>query len=429
MSEIQKTLEQALSQPDYHYAVVFLDLDNFKLVNDSLGHTIGDELLVQVSERLKNCVRSGDLVGRLGGDEFIILLRSISDEEDAFQVAQRVLDEMRLPLEIHGNRIVCSVSIGIVLDDSEELAEGNLRDADIAMYQAKMKGKNRYELFEPEMRLQAVERLKLENDLRNALQRQEFALYYQPIVSLADQTIFGFETLLRWQHPERGTLGPVEFISVLEETGLIVPLGKWILMEACNRAVSWSNNHSQGPVVSVNISVRQLAHPDFIHHVQAALSSSKLAPERLALEITESALMENIELASEVLETLSRIGVQTHIDDFGTGYSSLGRLQNLPITTIKIANSFVSAISPLSDNQDLVRAITVLSQELRLSTIAEGIENEYQFEYLLNLGCPMGQGFYFSEPVPAEGVARIIRRFFPSQKFILAPPLPAHRSV
>jgi diguanylate cyclase (GGDEF)-like protein/PAS domain S-box-containing protein len=413
ITEIHNLLEKAKILPDYHYSVIFLDIDNFKLVNDSLGHTVGDALLIQVAERLKKCLRTDDLVGRLGGDEFVILLNDISGVMDAIQVAQRVLDEIRLPLDIQGNKIVCSVSIGIVLDDAAENAEGNLRDADIAMYRAKSNGKNRFELFEPAMRFQAVERLKLENDLRNALQRKEFILYYQPIVNLRDLNVCGFEALLRWDHPERGTLGPQEFISVLEETGLIVTLGEWILAEACQRAVSWNQADARGKdlIVSVNISLRQVAHPDFVHHVRTALSVSGLAPERLALEITESTIMENIDLASDVLEILSRMGVQTHIDDFGTGYSSLERLQNLPITTIKIASSFVGAITPLSDNQDLVRAITLLSQELRLNTIAEGIEDRYQLDYLLSLGCPMGQGYYFSEPVPGVVVPKVIQQF------------------
>lgn len=410
IKQLHKTIEKAQLQPDYHYAVLFLDIDNFKVVNDSLGHPVGDQLLVEVSKRLQSCVRSGDLVARLGGDEFVILLNKIAHSDDAILIAERVLEEARKPLEIRTHRIVITVSTGIVIDDFSEDVEGNLRDADIAMYRAKMRGKNCYELFLPSMRLEAIARLKLENDLRNAFQRGEFCLFYQPIVRLDDQKIIGFEALLRLNHPERGIVSPSEFIQVVEETGLIIPLGEWILGEACSQIANWQRMCLNQPplIASVNITMRQLSHAGFIDQVLKALGDAKLDPSCLALEITESALMENIDLASQILEELSGFGIRIHIDDFGTGYSSLGRLQKLPINTIKIDRSFIQQIDPVQEHQDLVRAISFFSRELGLEMVAEGIEEEYQLKYLVDLQCSLGQGYYFSKPVAAGVISSLL---------------------
>ena len=410
MKQLHQSIEKACEQADFHYAVLFLDIDNFKIVNDSLGHPIGDQLLIEVAKRLQSCVRAGDLVARLGGDEFIILLNKISHADDAVQVAERVLEEASRTMDILGHRIVITVSLGLVIDDFSEDVEGNLRDADIAMYQAKTRGKNCYELFKPAMRLEAIERLKLENDLRNAFQRGEFCLFYQPIVRLVDRTIIGFEALLRLNHPERGIVSPSEFIQIVEETGLIIPLGQWILREACSQVSAWQRTCWPEPplMVSVNITMRQLVHPGFSGQVLDAISNSQLDPACLALEITESALMENIDLASQILEELKGFGVKIHIDDFGTGYSSLGRLQKLPINTIKIDRSFIQQIDQTAEQHDLVRAISILSRELGLEMVAEGIEEEYQLKYLVDLQCNLGQGYLFSKPLEPECVCGLL---------------------
>lgn len=418
LEQVQLSINKARRNSKSHYAVVFLDLDNFKFVNDSLGHSVGDALLISVAERINNCVRHNDLVARPGGDEFVILLNEIEGIMDAIHIVQRILNEIREPHDLKVQSVRITASIGIVYNNFDEEAEGNLRDADIAMYRAKLLGKDRFELFETELRTQAIERLKMENDLRNALNRLEFVLHYQPIYSFKDMQIIGFEALLRWQHPERGLVYPKEFIQLTEETSLIIPIGSWILAEACRQIKIWHLMFPHDPplFISVNISVKQLTQPDFSEQVRKTLVDSELDPRSLVLELTESAIMENIEQNSKILAAVAELGVHIHLDDFGTGYSSLGRLQELPIDTIKIDRSFVNQIASSDNHSDIVRAITILSHELGLGTIAEGVEYRYQLDYLTELGCNMGQGFYFTKAVGEREVPGMIRA---AQKGIL----------
>ena len=400
-------------------AVMFLDLDDFKTVNDSLGHTVGDQLLVSVADRLRDCLRDGDTAARLGGDEFAILIEDVRDAGDAARTAQRIIDALDSPFvldtrEAGGSEVFVHPSIGIALGSADK-TPGDvgelLRNADVAMYIAKGRGKRRYEFFEPSMHTGVLERLALKRDLSRAFERGEFVLHYQPIVDLDGGALVGLEALIRWQHPERGLVAPAAFVPLAEETGLIRPIGHWVLREACRRAVSWSDARGgREPLsVNVNLSPSQLQEPGLVGEVAAALSRSGLAPSQLVLEITETVLMQDTEVTIRRLRRLKDLGVRLAIDDFGTGYSSLGYLQRFPIDIIKVAKPFVDNLERGEDESALVRAILKLADAFGLQTVAEGIEREGQLERLQAMGCALGQGFHFARPLEPNAADALVR--------------------
>jgi diguanylate cyclase (GGDEF)-like protein len=387
-----------------------MDLDRFKVVNDSLGHISGDLLLIEVARRLEGCLRAGDTLARLGGDEFIILVDDIDGEPAACAVAERVLRAFDSAFTLAAREVFASVSIGIATSRSaDDRPEDVLRNADIAMYRAKELGKQRYELFSPELLTRAVALLEVETDLARALERNEFCLHYQPIVSLHDGSLTGFEALARWQHPRRGLLGPDQFIGLAEEIGAIVAIGEWILREACRQVQSWRTTvaGAHDLQMNVNVSPKQFT-PDFPQIVEDALSTCGLSAAALNLEITESALINDGVVARAALTQLRALGVRIHLDDFGTGYSSLAYLQNFPIDALKIDRSFVSSSGPGLANTEIVRAIIALARSLSLTLTAEGVETQEQRERLSGLACANGQGYYFSRPVDAAAAANLI---------------------
>ena len=413
MERLERALKHTKRRADYSFAVLFLDLDRFKLVNDSLGHTIGDQLLVALADRLKKCLRSGDTVARLGGDEFTILLDDIEGMDDVTYIVDRIHKEMTLPFNLSGYEVITSASIGIALNaNSYELPEEILRDADTAMYRAKALGKARSEVFGKDMHTLAVARLQLEMDLRRAIERQEFRLHYQPIIFLETGKIHGFEALVRWQHPDRGLIHPAEFIPVAEETGLIVPIGQWVLREACHQMHIWqeqsSNNFSL--TISVNLSRKQFAQPNLVEQIEQILQETKLDPRNLSLEITESIVMENAEAAISMLLHLGALGMQLHMDDFGTGYSSLSYLHRFPINTLKIDRSFISRIGNDAENLEIVQAIMTLAHSLGMKVTAEGVETAEQLAQLRVLKCEYVQGYFFSKPVNSEMAKALIAK-------------------
>ncbi len=393
------------------FAVLFLDLDRFKVINDSLGHMIGDQLLIAIARRLETCLRGGDTVARLGGDEFTILLEDIKDIHDATAIANRIHQALESPFNIRDHEIFTTASIGIALSEAGyDLPEDLLRDADTAMYRAKSTGRACHEVFTHTMHLRAVQLLHLETDLRRALEREEFHLQYQPIVSLATGKIHGFEALLRWQHPDRGFISPVEFIPVAEETGLIVPIGSWVLREACQQTQRWQQlltNHTP-LTMSVNLSGKQFTQPDLLDQVDQILRDTGLDTRSLKLEITESVMMANAESATKMLLKLKALGVQLHIDDFGTGYSSLSYLHRFPIDQLKVDRSFVQRMGAEDESSEIVRAIVTLAHNLGMKVTAEGVESAEQLRYLRELDCEYGQGYFFFRPLDAQAAERLI---------------------
>jgi diguanylate cyclase (GGDEF)-like protein/PAS domain S-box-containing protein len=425
-------LEHALVRAVGHQesvAVLFLDLDNFKVANDSLGHEVGDHLLVAVAERLQTSLRSQDTLARLGGDEFTILLEDIEGIDDATEVAERVEKALRAPFEIKGQEVCVTASIGIALGGSDpDLPSILLRNADLAMYQAKDTGKARYEMYEPNMNERALERLKLENELRRALEKYEFRVYYQPKLQLVEwdnelqrhlretngqaiatpvvlptPRIVGAEALIRWEHPERGLVLPDQFIPIAEETGLIVPIGRWVLGEACRQARWWQECHPSDPplTVCVNLSAREFQQPDLTDTVAEILNDTGLKPCSLNIEITESLLMEDTQHTIDTLQALKELGVQLSIDDFGTGYSSLSYLNRFPVDILKIDRTFVAKLGSTYEDTALVSLTVNLSHIFDLKVVAEGVEKDYQLRQLRKLGCDQAQGYYFSKPLPS----------------------------
>lgn len=415
MDRLKHAIALAKRQKNYLFAVLFLDLDRFKVINDSLGHIVGDQLLIAISRRLETGLRRGDLIARLGGDEFAILLEDIRDEQYAIQVAERLQKALMIPFKLSGHEIVASTSIGIALstigyDHPQDL----LRDADTAMYHAKGTGKARYQIFDTAMHVRAVALLKIETDLRRALERQEFQLHYQPIVSLSNQKITGFEALVRWYHPERGLITPSEFIPVAEETGLIAPLGLWVLQEACRQMRKWQQKYpaANALTISVNISGKQFSQANFIAQIQRILQETQLDACHLKLEITESILMDNVESTTTTLLALKALGIQLSMDDFGTGYSSLSYLNRFPVSTLKIDRSFIQSIDVDVEKLEIIRTVVMLAQSLGMDAVAEGVETANQLAPLKDLGCESGQGYFFSKPLNSKTIEKLIESEF-----------------
>jgi diguanylate cyclase (GGDEF)-like protein/PAS domain S-box-containing protein len=406
LERLGRTVARARNRSEALFAVLFLDLDRFKTVNDGLGHHLGDQLLIAIARRLEGCLRPSDTVARLGGDEFTILIEDLKDADGATQLAERVQAELALPFTLAGHDVYTSASIGIALGGhGYQRQEDVMRDADIAMYRAKARGKARFELFDRSMHLQALTLLQTETDLRRAVDGNELIVHFQPIVVLATGEVCGFEALARWPHPQRGMVLPDEFIPLAEETGLILPLGRHLLRQACARLAALGDRHL---TVSVNISARQLVNGDLLAIVEEALRETGLAPSRLKLEITESVIMGNADAAVVTLLDLRARGVEIQIDDFGIGYSSLRYLQELPVDTLKIDRSFVSCIDAAGERAEIVQSIIALARSLDLEVIAEGIETDHQLARLRALRCERGQGFLLSPPLPAEALATFL---------------------
>lgn len=405
------SLARAKRNKEYQFAVLFLDLDRFKLVNDSLGHTLGDQLLVELGRRLALCMRKGDTVARLGGDEFGMLLDGIEDSTDAAYVADRIQEELMSPFELNGHEFLTTTSIGIALSKTGyEGPEDILRDADIAMYRAKANGKARYEVFDVAMHAHAVETLTLERELRRAIERDEIGVHYQPIFSLADQRLVGFEALARWDSRELGPISPVQFIPLAEETGLVVSLGMRVLNEACRQMHEWHTEFPAGPKlsVSVNISGKQLQQLSLVDQIKESLRQTKLDPECLQLEITESVIMENAQEVTEMLTQLKALGVKLSIDDFGTGYSSLSYLHRFPFDILKIDRSFVSRMGTDKESTGIIETILILADKLGKRAVAEGVETPDQLAQLAAAGCDYGQGYLFSRPLPSAAAQELL---------------------
>ncbi|MBE9102454.1 EAL domain-containing protein [Vacuolonema iberomarrocanum] len=414
LERLDLAIQRAKRTDNYRYAVLFLDLDRFKVINDSLGHVVGDQLLVAIAQRLTTHLRQIDLVARLGGDEFLILLEDIRSIDEVAQVAERILADCQTPLTIHDHQIFTSMSIGIVLGKPNyHQATDLIRDADIAMYQAKSHASNSYKFFDTAMHTEAIHRLTLETDLRHALDQQAFTLRYQPIVELSSQRLVGFEALVRWSHPTRGLIAPGAFIPIAEETGLISRIDSWVLHRACQQLASWQRQFADGATlkVSINLSAQDLRNPSLIEDIDTLLAATGLTGQAITLEITESMLIKDIDPIIELLMQLTSRQIQISIDDFGTGYSSLNYLHRLPVHNLKIDRAFVRQMQSEHRNHQVVSTIITLSQQLGLTTIAEGIETPQQLEQLQQLGCQLGQGYLFSQPLAAH---EIEARFFHS---------------
>jgi diguanylate cyclase (GGDEF)-like protein/PAS domain S-box-containing protein len=392
-------------------AVLFLDLDRFKHINDTLGHDFGDRVLRNAAQRLLQCVRSSDTVSRQGGDEFVIVLSEIAHSQDAEGCAAKILSALSVPVRIDEHDLYITASIGIATypDDGND-AETLLKHADLAMYHAKANGFNTFQFFEPGMNARAAERQLLENGLRHAIERGQFVLHYQSKINLATGAIVGVEALVRWSHPERGLILPGQFLAIAEESGLIVPIGRWVMTECCNRARAWRDAGLPPIRMAINISAVELRTKGFVSGVRAMLTQARLEPSDLELELTETFLLHNADSTATVLEALKDVGVRLALDDFGTGYASLSHLRRFPIDTLKIDRSFVRDIAMDSDDASIVRAVIGMGKSLDMQVVAEGVETSEQFDFLRQQGCPEGQGYYFSEPIVAAEFARNLGR-------------------
>ena len=391
-------------------AVLLVDLDRFKLVNDSLGHQVGDELLAAAAPRIKQAVRSSDSVARFGGDEFGILLEEIAGEHDAIEMAQRIASVFTRPFVLDGNEHFVTTSIGIALAEGGERAEDLVRDADAAMHRAKERGRARYELFDEAIRGRAISRLRVENDLRRALERDELTLDYQPLVSLRDQSIVGVEALMRWEHPTRGVIPPADFILIAEESGLIEPIGRWVLDHACRQAAYWYRARPDAAPIgmAVNLSAVQLENRGLAETVSAALRGSGLDPVCLSLELTESAMVGDADQLEGVLQALKALGVRLVLDDFGTGYSSLAYLTRLPLDALKVDRSFIDGLGVQPRDTAITEAIVAMAHALSLEVVGEGAETQLQISELSRMDCDLVQGYHFSPPVPAVTITRML---------------------
>jgi diguanylate cyclase (GGDEF)-like protein len=411
MEHLEKSLQRSRRNKNYFFAVLFIDLDRFKIINDSLGHSVGDQLLIAISRILQRACRELDVVARLSGDEFTILLEDLPDFREAITVTERLLDKLTHAIHLGNHQVFTGASIGVVFG-SPNYQNGTelLRDADIAMYRAKALGKGRYAIFDQEMYAQTLRLSQIENDLRLAVERQEFTLYYQPIVSLTTSTVEGFEALVRWEHPEKGLISPERFIPIAEDTGLIIPIGEWVLQEACQQLHTWQEKfpHASSLHISVNLSSRQIKQFDFVDRLAAILADTGVSGENLRLELTESLLMDQGEKTLELLFQIKKQNIQLSLDDFGTGYSCLSYLHRFPIDTLKIDRSFINLINAQGENCEIVKTIITLAHSLGMKVIAEGVETAFQVTHLKNLGCEVVQGYLFYKPLNLQLAESII---------------------
>ncbi|MGQ0810428.1 MAG: EAL domain-containing protein [Nitrospiraceae bacterium] len=431
LERLEFAMHRAKRHTNYKFAVLFIDLDRFKIINDSLGHVAGDQLIIEVARRLTASLRRNDMIARsseeepssermgedtlarLGGDEFTVLLDEIRDLTDAIRVAERIQRELAIPVLLAGQEVVTTASIGIALSATGySVVHDILRDADIAMYRAKTLGKDRYEIFDQGMHANAVVRLQFEAELRHAMEAHQFHLHYQPIVSLPNENVAGFEALIRWQHPSRGLILPAEFIPIAEETGLILIMGKWVLFEACRQGRLWQERFPKDPplTMSVNLSAKQLVQRDLIDQIAQVLEETSIACNSLRLELTESVAMENAERTRLLFVELKRLGVRLSIDDFGTGYSSLSYLRRFPVDTLKIDRSFVKNIDDETDNREIVRMIMMLARNLDMDVIAEGPETSQEVGHLKELNCGYAQGYFFFKPMDGAAIETILEQ-------------------
>jgi diguanylate cyclase (GGDEF)-like protein len=410
-SELLEHAIEAARRRSRRCAVLFIDLDRFKIVNDSLGHVAGDELIVEMANRLRDCVRKSDVVARLGGDEFVILLEELETESSAEDAAKKILSALLIPVEIQNQECRVTASIGIAhFPDHANDAATLMKHADMAMYLAKEEGKNNYQLYSVDRSPMSVERLALETHLANALENGEFKVLYQPKVDISSGLVNGVEALLRWWNPVLGTVSPAQFIPVAEDTGLIVPIGKWVLKRACEQNVAWQQTGLPGITMAVNLSPRQFADGALLSDISEVLSQTGMSPEFLELEITESMIMHNVDRAARLLEAIKSLGIKLAIDDFGTGYSSLSQLKRFPIDTLKIDRSFVRDIPENSEDMAITEAIISLGKTLGVSVIAEGVESTNQLAFLEKRACDSMQGYLFSKPCTPDALINVLRK-------------------
>jgi diguanylate cyclase (GGDEF)-like protein len=407
-------LEQALARARRHHqmvGVLLIDLDRFKTINDTLGHDVGDELLRAVSDRIARCLRGSDSVGRLGGDEFMIILSDLAGAQESISICEDILRELALPFSIRGHEmfVTCSIGVSIAPNDGDD-EQTLIRNADAAMYRAKEQGRNAYQFYTPDMNARAFERLALENSLRRALERNELRVYYQPKVNTATGKITGAEALVRWQHPDMGLVSPAKFIPLAEESGLIVPIGEFVMRTACAQNKAWQDAGFTPITMAVNLSARQLHEAELVATVTGVLKQTGLDAAWLELELTESMLMQQVEGPEKLLRALKDIGIELSIDDFGTGFSSLGYLKRFPIDYLKIDRSFIQDVPGDINDAAIVKAVIAMADSLNLKVVAEGVEKQEQIDFLHNHGCDDVQGFFFSQPVPSEKFTELLQQ-------------------
>ena len=414
VERVQKQIKYCHKNPQHLFAVLFIDLDRFKIINDSLGHLVGDELLISVAEVLTSASGNNDFVARLGGDEFTILLTKINSVDDGNIIAEKIQNRLKTPFNLHGHTVFTSASIGIVVGDRKYRDSSEiLRDADLAMYRAKSGGKARHEIFDLEMYAETKELLEIENDLHRAIRQKEFILYYQPIVSLESNRLYGFEALLRWKHPVKGLIYPDRFIHIAEETGLIKPIGSWVMEEACRQLQVWQAKYLDAAnlKISVNVASQQIKDPNFLAILDKVLNQIKIPKNALHLEITESTLMDYKPETIDLFNQIRNRSVELNIDDFGTGYSSLQYLNRFPISTLKIDRSFTRGMLSEKENFEVVKTIITLARTFKTNVIAEGIETLKQLQVLKKLNCKLGQGYLFSKPIDSESAELLIEKY------------------
>ena len=416
-NHLERLIERTRTNRGNSFAVLFLDIDRFKVINDSLGHTIGDKLLISVAERLKECMRHNDIVARFGGDEFVILLDEINGSACTKSIAEKILKRLKEPFCLDGHTVFTSSSIGIVLcDEYYDRPEDIMRDADTVMYRAKSNGKSNYVMFDKEMHSHAIKVLHLEADLQKAITNNEFIMHYQPIVSLADGKIVGTESLIRWEHPQRGLVSPKEFIPLAEETGMIEPIGRWVIKEALSQSKIWCDSGYSNLFVSVNVSARQFKNHNLTESIQRILDETGMHVRNFSLEITESTVMEDMDRSIKTLKELREIGVKIMLDDFGTGFSSINNLRFLPVDGIKIDLSLTKDIATNSDAATIAKAIVSMAHGLNKKVIAEGVETEAQIDFLRSHNCNLAQGYFFGKPMPAHEFFKLLQK----NKFFMA---------